>query len=279
MKALQHVYQSILYMEANLKNPITMSEAADAAGYSLYHFSRIFNQATGHSPYDYVIRRRLSEAAQELINTNKKIIELALDYQFNNPETFTRAFHKMFGILPSKLKSTNDCSDLIYLTPPSYDYLHHLKQNPIALPKIIKKDLLCFLGLVFYGETPGPKSALYQKLKNEIKKEKIKTANNYYSLLFNPTARHRQNNGMIAVEINLNAETPGLLIMKKVLSTRYFIFPYHGQLDNINYTLSYLYQTWFPKSGFKPRSDLALIYHGNDEQKLMKVFIPINAQS
>lgn len=279
MKALQHIYQSILYMEGNLKNPITMSEAADAAGYSLYHFSRIFNRATGHSPYDYVIRRRLSEAARELINTEKKIIELALDYQFNNPETFTRAFHKMFDILPSKLKSNNDCSDLIYLTPLTYDLLLHLKQNPIALPTIIKKDLLCFLGLVFYGKTPGPKPSLYQQLKNEIKKEKIKTANNYYSLLFNPTAWSCQKNGMIAVEINLNAETPGPLTMKKVIAARYFLFPYHGKLDNINYTLSYLYQTWFPKSGFKPRIDLALICHGNDDHQQMEILIPINSSN
>ena len=114
MKALQHIYQSILYMEANLKNPITMSEAADAAGYSLYHFSRIFNQATGHSPYDYVIRRRLSEAARELINTDKKIIDIAFDAGFESLRTFNRTFFRFMKDTPSKYrkKSISGSADL-----------------------------------------------------------------------------------------------------------------------------------------------------------------------
>lgn len=84
------ISQAVDFIEDNLKEAIAVADVADAVSYSLYHFCRTFNQATHHTPYDYLMRRRLSLAAQELLQTDKKIIEIALDYQFNSPETFSR---------------------------------------------------------------------------------------------------------------------------------------------------------------------------------------------
>ena len=71
-------------------------------GYSLFHFTRLFNQFTGLTPYDYLIRRRLSDASEALLMSDKRIIDIAQDYQFGSHETFTRAFNRLFAMPPSQ---------------------------------------------------------------------------------------------------------------------------------------------------------------------------------
>ena len=69
--------RAIDLIEGNLMAAVTVADMAAAAGYSLFHFSRTFNQATHHTPYDYLMRRRLSEAAQTLVRTDRKIKSVA----------------------------------------------------------------------------------------------------------------------------------------------------------------------------------------------------------
>lgn len=107
MKQINRIQNSIQFIENHLKENITIKDAADTAFFSLYHYSRTFNQITRHSPYEYIIKRRLSEAAIEITNSNKKIIEIAYDYQFQSPEAFTRAFKRLFHITPSQLKRSS----------------------------------------------------------------------------------------------------------------------------------------------------------------------------
>lgn len=82
MLNLPAIVRAIDVMEDHLREPITLAEVAEAISYSLYHFCRTFARATHHTPYDYLIRRRLSEAARALLRTDQRIGEVAADYQF-----------------------------------------------------------------------------------------------------------------------------------------------------------------------------------------------------
>ena len=92
---LQAICAAIQFIESHLCDPITVADAAAAAGYSLYHFIRSFNQMVQHTPYDYLMRRRLAVAACELLETERRVIDIALYFQFNNHETFTRGFRRV----------------------------------------------------------------------------------------------------------------------------------------------------------------------------------------
>ena len=95
---------AIDFIEDNLKESITVADMAEAASYSLYHFCRTFASVTHHTPYDYLMRRRLSESARELAESERRIIDIALDFGFNNPETYSRAFKRMFGLQPTECR-------------------------------------------------------------------------------------------------------------------------------------------------------------------------------
>ena len=102
MSQLTAICRALDFVEEHLSQEITVADMGAAACYSPYHFSRTFNRVVHHTPYDYLMRRRLSESARQLLETDKKIIDIALEYGFNNPETYSRAFKRMFGVQPSQ---------------------------------------------------------------------------------------------------------------------------------------------------------------------------------
>jgi len=76
---------------------------------SVFRFQRIFNVLSGFTVGEYIRNRRLSVAAQELSTADARVIDVALKYGYDSPDSFTRAFAKFHGIAPSaaKLKGAN----------------------------------------------------------------------------------------------------------------------------------------------------------------------------
>lgn len=97
---IKMIQKTIDYIEANLVQKIELDHVAENAFISKFHYTRIFHSVVGTPIMEYIRRRRLTEAAKELLETDKKIIDIALKYQFGSQEAFTRAFKKMFHISP-----------------------------------------------------------------------------------------------------------------------------------------------------------------------------------
>lgn len=97
----REIGQTIDYIEEHLMDPLTAEQIAAYAGYSLYHFCRMFSQSQDMPVMEYVRTRRLSRAAVELFN-GRKITEIALEYGFETPGGFAKAFRKTYGYSPSQ---------------------------------------------------------------------------------------------------------------------------------------------------------------------------------
>ena len=93
------------YIHEHLQEPITASHIAGAAGYSQYHASRLFKEETGLSPFEYIRRERLVQAALMLRSSKSKVLDVVLDYVFDSHAGFTWAFANAFGITPKKYAS------------------------------------------------------------------------------------------------------------------------------------------------------------------------------
>lgn len=104
MDWISGIQRAIDYTEEHLTENINMEEAAKAAASSLFHFQRIFSMLTGFTLGDFIRMRRLSLAAQELCKSRSRIIDTALKYGYDSPESFTRAFTRFHGITPSEVK-------------------------------------------------------------------------------------------------------------------------------------------------------------------------------
>ncbi len=98
------IQQAIQYIEANLTEQLEIEDIAAEAYVSCFHFQRIFHVLCGISVGEYIRNRRLSLAAQELSATDAKVIDVALRYGYDSPDSFTKAFTRFHGMSPSSAK-------------------------------------------------------------------------------------------------------------------------------------------------------------------------------
>ena len=96
--------RAIDYVEAHISEEIDFTEVAKQSYSSSFHFQRVFGILCGFSLGDYIRMRRLSLAGEELSKGNAKIIDIALKYGYDTPESFSRAFTRFHGITPSEVK-------------------------------------------------------------------------------------------------------------------------------------------------------------------------------
>jgi AraC family transcriptional regulator len=85
------------YMEAHLREDVSLQAIADASGLSMFHFARAFKSTTGRAPYRYVIERRLGRAKDMMANTDLSLGEIALAVGFKSAEQFSRTFSDIEG--------------------------------------------------------------------------------------------------------------------------------------------------------------------------------------
>lgn len=139
MDTLKIVQELQEWIESNLQEPITLKQLSDVAGYSPWHTSRVFKEATGKNPFEYIRGLRLTAAALQLRDQRCKVLDVALDYVFDSHEGFTRAFSKQFGLTPKQYQSRTPPIGLFrpYHVLESYLALHrggkHMTKNTQAI--------------------------------------------------------------------------------------------------------------------------------------------------
>ncbi|MFD2923231.1 AraC family transcriptional regulator [Halobacillus naozhouensis] len=101
---VESLQQTIDYIEDHLLDHLTVNNIAKEANASPFHFQRVFTLLTDISIGEYIRRRRLTLAAQDLFHTNVKIIDLAFKYGYETPEAFTKAFRRQHGVSPSQAR-------------------------------------------------------------------------------------------------------------------------------------------------------------------------------
>ena len=95
------IQESLNYIEDNLKTEISAQELCDKAGFSLFHYYRLFQSAVGMPVMQYILRRRLLHAIYE-ISLGKKMADVCLDYGFETHAGFYKAFVREFGQTPTQ---------------------------------------------------------------------------------------------------------------------------------------------------------------------------------
>jgi len=104
MDIRQLVYESALYIHDNYNEQISVTDISEQAHLSPSYFAAVFRVFTGFTVKNYFNRYRLSRAAAELVESDKRIIEIAFDVGFLSQEAFTRSFAKAYGITPAQFR-------------------------------------------------------------------------------------------------------------------------------------------------------------------------------
>ncbi|WP_039055968.1 AraC family transcriptional regulator [Enterobacter sp. Bisph1] len=94
------------YIDAHLSEPLLLSDLAQQASLSEYHFARMFRQSMGIAPHQFVMQRRITRAKELLLHSDQALIRIALACGFNSASHFSNRFKAATGVTPSQLRAT-----------------------------------------------------------------------------------------------------------------------------------------------------------------------------
>lgn len=142
MNIYKSLNEMIEYIENNLENKIDYNRLAKFLGVNTYTLQRLFSLLTNISLADYIRKRRLSVAGEELYKTNIKVMDVALKYQYENATSFSRAFEQFHNIKPSQVTKESKLKIFPKITFEEKD------QSTKEIPyEIIERDEITLYGL------------------------------------------------------------------------------------------------------------------------------------
>ena len=104
MNEEQGLKNVIDYIEAHIRESLSAEEIASACYYSRSNTKALFKKVFQYGMMEYAARRKLTQAAGELLSTSQSVCEIALEYGFASQEVFTRAFKKMWQETPARFR-------------------------------------------------------------------------------------------------------------------------------------------------------------------------------
>lgn len=290
MSDLLQINRAIDYIESHICKALEIEDISRQAGISRWHFQRIFRAMVGDTVKEYVLKRRLSLAAKDLIDSNKKIVDVAIAYEFESHEVFSRAFKRTFGMTPKSFRAAKPEQFLFPHKPKiTLAYLNHL-YGGITMQPIIKD----MNKTVAIGMTDNFKSVLDSESDNQIVIPRL-WSRFEKELRKHPRLSSAAKVGLIscpsddAVEANMEYMAgviwDGDYVAKgfesrSIPAGEYAEFTHRGPMRNINHTINYIYGSWLPKSG-RERGDGPEIefypkdFNPNSPSAEMKILIPL----
>lgn len=101
--------ESIDYIEQNLTETLSIEKVAGKAALSPFYYQRIFGALCGMTVSEYIRARRMTQAAHDLAGSSGKVIDIALRYGYDSPDSFAKAFQRFHGITPSMAREPGAC--------------------------------------------------------------------------------------------------------------------------------------------------------------------------
>jgi AraC family transcriptional regulator len=259
MDSLKTMNDALRYIEENLENDIDFKEVARLALCSEYHFQRMFSFLAGISLSEYIRRRRLTLAALELNNSNIKVIDLAVKYGYNSPDSFTRAFQGLHGITPTEARISGQS---LKAYPPMTFQLS-IKGGSEMNYRIEEKEAFRIVGIskrvpiIFNGVNPEI-AAMYQSLNMEIITQLKELSNvkpmGIISASVNFSEGRMEEKGELDHYIGAatNKECPDNLTKLEVSASTWAVFEAVGPFpDTLQNVWGRIYSEWFPASNYE----------------------------
>lgn len=289
MDYYERIQNAIQFIEENLTQELDIVDISSKACFSPFHFQRIFQAICGFSVKEYVRKRRLTEAANQLRQTNKTILDIALDYQYGSQEAFTRAFEAYFEVTPAKLRRAEAKIDHGLR---KIDFMEFegstFREFSIDKPNIITRSKTNVVGYEYmttldnekyFHDTPSfyddfGRNEYYMKIS-----DRVAPAFPYgVSCNFKNDGKFSFVVGEVVGKPNIELDTG--FVDLEIPGGRYAEFKVNGSVETSQNTWRYIYGKWLPSSGYErtdtPDFEIVDVCNSSFPDKMMmKIYIPI----
>ena len=286
----QRVQNSIEFIEANLKEDLSLQVVSLQANASLYHFHRLFRAFVGESLKEYIRHRRLACAACDLLTTKESIIDIALDYRYSTPESFLRAFKSRYGVTPRKdghFLAAHQKVDLLAQAK------HPLKGGIQVEPRICEREPWPLFGTLIHtrhGACKKEVAGLWARARRDTRIGEIARAagaDSMYGACFGVCdgcgttleTDEEQFPYIIGWEARKGDRLPDGLVEMTIPGGTYAVFTVEGNEADIQNAIDRIYGTWLPASSRELSDSPVLEKYGTDwtgsQGSSMEIWLPI----
>lgn len=275
------------YIDRNLKEDLTLSELSGVAGFSQYHFHRIFAAMTGETLFCFIWRLRLERAATQLCtNSVSSVTSLAAEWGFSSPAVFSRMFKNRFGCSPTAFRSRNrsqkdsSLSQLLrnsgrdFTAPPGYTgdtqngNIKIRRRDMKADVKIEKIDKMRVAYVRYIGPYAGDTKLfenLYSRLFAWAGPRGVDTSTTYILYHDDPAVTEENNLRLsVCVPIGSGVEVSGEVCEMEIGGGNYAVGSFEVKSDEFGDAWNYMCGEWLPSSGYQPADSAPFERYGAD---------------
>ncbi|SEA25774.1 AraC family transcriptional regulator [Thalassobacillus cyri] len=285
MTWVESLQRAIDYIEEHLYDQISMEAIADEANVSVFHFQRVFSLLTEISVGEYLRRRRMTLAAQELNKTNARIIDIAYKYGYDTPEAFSKAFRRQHGISPSeartytgKLQSYNRLVIQVSLKgaePMQYKGVEQEGFTIVGIKRqfpLVNEENLTGIPKMWEEVNKDGTGDLLFKVNNGAVKGVLGVCVD--------KSNSQSNRIDYWIAAAREGDIPDGLSSKEISASKWAVFEVHGAMpDAIQNTWKKIFSEWFLSSGYEHAGTSELeVYTGGDpydSHYYSEVWIPV----
>ncbi|MCR8982961.1 AraC family transcriptional regulator [Brevibacillus laterosporus] len=273
MDLLKNMNGALKYIEENLTNDIDYKEVARLAFCSEYHFKRMFSFLAGISLSEYIRRRRLTLAAFDLKDSSVKVIDIAIKYGYNSPDSFARAFQNLHGITPSEARN-NGHSLKAY---PRMTFPLSIKGGSEMNYRIEEKEAFRIVGIkkrvpiIFNGVNPEIASMwgnLDGETINKLKKLSNVEPMGLLSASANFSEGRMEEKGELDhyIGVATTKACPDNLTQLEVPALSWAVFEVIGPFpDTLQDVWGRIYSEWFPSSNYEQIEGPEILWNENKD--------------
>ncbi len=275
------------YINQNINQSFSLAQLSELAGFSRFHFNRQFAAHVGVPVFKFIQLTRLKRASYALVfETDKKIIDIALDARFENPESFSRAFKQASGQSPSQFRQKPDWpawqEKLVFTSAKQQSLvsggitmnvnIHQFKSTRVALIKHrgpVEKVL----------ETAG-KFIQWRKQTGLSPKNSSQT----YGIIYEDPATVKPEDFRFDICGSVNREIPENLygvVNSEISGGRCAVLRHKGSHDELDKKVCYLYNNWLPESAETLRDFPCYFHYLNlmgeveEHELLTDIYLPL----
>jgi len=248
------------YIEKHLDEDLSVECLSRVANFSKYHFHRQFSEYAGINVFRYIQLMRLRRASYRLVfSEHTRIIDIALEAGFENPESFSRAFKNLFGQTPSQFRSKPEWQpwNEQYRIPPR-------KRNQTMQVNIAEFGGTKIAVLEHRGapELVNDSVKVFIDWRRQSGLSPVNSSRTFGLVYDNPHTTPAEDFRFdICGEVNNEVpENPQGVINKYIPHGRCAVVRHHGPHNEIADSIYYLYREWLPGSGEDLR-DFPLFFH------------------
>ena len=248
------------YIDRHLGEELSVERLSQVANFSKYHFHRQFSEYAGITVFRYIRLLRLKRASYRLVfSEGTRIIDIALEAGFENPESFSRAFKNAFGQTPSQFRTSPAWQpwNEQYRIPAS-------ERNPVMKIEIVDFETTPVATLEHRGapERVNDSARLFIEWRKASRLSPVKTSKTFGIAYDNPETTEPEKFrfdicGSVTAPV---PDNPQGVVNKVIPAGRCAVVRHFGSHDKMGENIYYLYREWLPESGEELR-DFPLFFH------------------